>query len=875
METPEKVVPESTKLIIVEDQRDDAPNVFLNISRFLSQAELWIAALASILLQLGVLIYSGFITYYSTWKFQKDNEAVQAHAFPCTTIGTLLLVSGLILCSHVVESSTVEAQYRPNGMEARLVWLQKHGVVSDQAFGSFAIFAKEAKSTIITSRRAEADPVREIKAVLGTLVTLCGYVIQFVGLRGMHWSATVAQLGATFAMAVLRAYIRRDLITEIKTEPLPLDFELDWFATKLATRFFSGDLDDCHGPGADTPVFRDNFTTPCNPDPGKQAHAESIDWLITPATPLKDTSRFRKQASSQRQSHDELESWILKPIEIHDIVHSHRTQLSMAQCAVRMRKCLADSAPWPRLTSIEARAVTSAIEGTMNSLDPLFVPEDPSYQDDDSCKDLRRNTDTILGLESLTWSLESTKGGHVYFSVERQPSGKWKAPENDIEAALSLWWFSAQSGSNPELAMLPNLPLPGSSDSASTRTLRLLGPNSGSLRRDLGWWMPSATTRFVTVGDIRKASLDDMKPQYSETLGIIGCGSSSFPGWSERLRYMCKDLPWLHSITDPYTCSNIFVGVETDKPFRVLFAQHLFTAFMWAMVKSLRRPLQGRANVQAADLSQTSSTSWRSFTLHNVQLSRIAQEIQLTGLGSLEDAYLCILPPFSAASRLPSPASVIEWTCQHATNSEKIGRWEEAAGIHTWLWKVFSNHDPTPEKCTAVLVAFLVSLSLEVRLKETQKYPPCEVERLRKLKSSIETELRTADKALVAQLLRAWSHGSPKWISDATRTIELAQSKSDARGYEGDSHFAARNHRGMLGFPGRDRLNRTWVHHIAMSFAYHAFAHVSDQFGHDPDPDAQDLLGWTPLHFASFETRPPVDVTHDASGEQGKIAQRR
>lgn len=61
--------------------------------------------------------------------YKKDNDPIQSYAYPCTATGTLFLVFGLIICSHVVESSTVEKTYRPKGMEARMVWLQKQGVV--------------------------------------------------------------------------------------------------------------------------------------------------------------------------------------------------------------------------------------------------------------------------------------------------------------------------------------------------------------------------------------------------------------------------------------------------------------------------------------------------------------------------------------------------------------------------------------------------------------------------------------------------------------------------------------------------------------------------------------------------------------------------
>ncbi|PVH67645.1 hypothetical protein DL98DRAFT_555074 [Cadophora sp. DSE1049] len=130
--------------------------------------------------------------------------------------GTLLLVAGMLICSHVVENSTLEVRYCPvAGRRAYVIWLQRAGTVNDQAFESCAIFPREAQTIITTSQRAATQQakvqVEEVKAVTGTLVSLCGFVVQFIGLREMHWSASIAQLVATGMMTGLRAWARRNL----------------------------------------------------------------------------------------------------------------------------------------------------------------------------------------------------------------------------------------------------------------------------------------------------------------------------------------------------------------------------------------------------------------------------------------------------------------------------------------------------------------------------------------------------------------------------------------------------------------------------------------------------------------------------------------
>jgi len=71
--------------------------------------------------------------------------------------------------------------------------------------------------------------------VVAALTAICGFILQYIGIRGSHWSATVSQLGITLIMTVLRAWVRRDLAGRPFAQPLPRGFELDWLATRLAT----------------------------------------------------------------------------------------------------------------------------------------------------------------------------------------------------------------------------------------------------------------------------------------------------------------------------------------------------------------------------------------------------------------------------------------------------------------------------------------------------------------------------------------------------------------------------------------------------------------------------------------------------------------
>ncbi|KAH7123383.1 hypothetical protein B0J13DRAFT_392225, partial [Dactylonectria estremocensis] len=249
---PPATNPPATEIIIVRNVSDHAPNISLNSHNQFGRRELHVVAVIGTILQLGVLVYSGFATYYPTLKFPKDERPIADYAFPCTATGTLVLAAGMLVCAHVVESSTKEERYQPaQGKEARLVWLQQTKTVSDQDFKSFAVFAEDNRAVITTSGRADKQnklnafdngiletnqghaTVLAFKAVIGTFISLSGFIVQFIGLRGMHWSASITQLGAVLVMVVLKAWVRRGLAQPPRCQPLPSEFELDWFAMTL------------------------------------------------------------------------------------------------------------------------------------------------------------------------------------------------------------------------------------------------------------------------------------------------------------------------------------------------------------------------------------------------------------------------------------------------------------------------------------------------------------------------------------------------------------------------------------------------------------------------------------------------------------------
>lgn len=261
--------------------RGAAPNMSLNFGgNRVQDIEFFAVAVFGVMLQLGVIVYALLSSLLSPWNLQVKKAGYQSSIFaPLMISGTVSLVIGMYLCSQIIEQSTVEELWQvkrktQKQAEVQLAWLQRGGEVNDQIFDSYAIFPalpvqvgsrqvdsfvnqflhkvlnfpnvlytflqsssskprdRNPRLRVRTSRQAKTADQHTIVAI-AVLFSLLGFVGQFLGLRGLHWSVTVAQLIATCIMTVLRATIRRNHIHSPQTEKLPRGYELDWMARKI------------------------------------------------------------------------------------------------------------------------------------------------------------------------------------------------------------------------------------------------------------------------------------------------------------------------------------------------------------------------------------------------------------------------------------------------------------------------------------------------------------------------------------------------------------------------------------------------------------------------------------------------------------------
>ncbi|KAH6881073.1 hypothetical protein B0T10DRAFT_540164 [Thelonectria olida] len=225
-----------------------APNLSLNVGiKRKPPAVFWAVAMVGIALQAGVLVFAVVVTYNLQWE--KDGSRPESYACPLTITGTLLVCGGIFLCAFLVGQSTKEQVFRRNrgdrdkqptrenrSMHSSIYWVQPGGqVLGDQVFDPFCYSDHdEPLQQYITSRKNQSKTSELVVwAAVGTTVT--GFVMQFVGLRGIHSAVSVAQLGAIMVMSAARAALR---MHRLKPEDNFLfmcpdevvGHELDWLA---------------------------------------------------------------------------------------------------------------------------------------------------------------------------------------------------------------------------------------------------------------------------------------------------------------------------------------------------------------------------------------------------------------------------------------------------------------------------------------------------------------------------------------------------------------------------------------------------------------------------------------------------------------------
>ncbi|KAJ4855817.1 ankyrin repeats (3 copies) domain-containing protein [Trichoderma breve] len=447
------------EMIVVVESDESAPNLLLNCHDRVERGEIYLAATIGVILQLGALVYFGFITYHQPikGKFLKDGKRVVDYAFPCAAGGTLLLVLGLFMCAWVVEKSTAEKCYKADKHQIFIVWLQKHHTVAEENMQESPIFGHTEKDAEDTKEKDEQTRERILENItfIGALISLIGFIAQFIGMRGLNWTASILQLGITIVVTIIRVIVRRGLGKSPIRTRLKSKSELDWFALSF------GDI-------------------------------KSAPWAILDGIPRKGRENdASKDDSSPRWHVLTGDKQAYRSLRLEDDDSQQIEKTSMAHKMMVARQQLRNLSKWKSPAREEAARLTSAIE----TIAQTFLEQLPEG--------------------NYVWSIPAIYTGlsdkhvveHVDIELEKKNDMRWQIKDGSerIEAILSLWLYSNPPGK-----------LSGGNQS---HQMRLYGSSEhkGRLSRDLHWWMPEVIAEMSTQP---KAEIDKKKTTGTTVVGF-------------------------------------------------------------------------------------------------------------------------------------------------------------------------------------------------------------------------------------------------------------------------------------------------------------------------------------------------------------------
>ncbi|KAH0613684.1 uncharacterized protein H6S33_005570 [Morchella sextelata] len=643
-----------------------------------SQKKLWSVAWFGTALQLAVLVFDASITYNPTLKgrFEKNGLPVVKYAFPLTAIGTVLVVLGMFVSAYVIEDATKEEELEHlrngRGVEMRVMWLQKYENVGDQNFESYAIFAREKRTSIRTSRRREPLFMRSKTGdfltrltTFATIVTLVGFVAQFLGLRAMSWTATIAQLIATVIMTGLRSWLTTaGLSQEPDTCKLPKEYELDWLATRM------GDLrDDGLYENLSEKTMDVGFWSPY-----------SWKWRVV-------TERHRTA-----------ESWSKLPSG------------GRANQVVEARKRLQDLTGWTREGSM-AIATATAIEEFMNNI----------FSSDYAT--LEAGFTERLKFE---WPVFIEFGGvqeTYYLRLSRDSTkNKWKADTNSIEAILSLWTYSLQE--KEEEGKKENTkdlcPRGGLTEKESLEEMEEADKqeeSAGELGNKL---------RFLGPGDIVS--------QMCYRLWIYrGTDFRIFRRRNANTKYQTTGFPINPSLSIKRKATDKeldeTLSVLTSLSVEAVCAQDMFSNFMWYIADHIRAVTP--KTTLAKNSVGLNQETWQPPSLRNPFLENILRSVEATGLGTTEEMCMCIIPPLHSSGILHdmdlSSQELMSYVDERSDVFESQEDWEEAGKAYEWLYDTCLGYvDTEPSAfCRAAILLAHFSASINDAAGSCESYNMC------------------------------------------------------------------------------------------------------------------------------------------------------
>ncbi|CUS14874.1 unnamed protein product, partial [Tuber aestivum] len=784
-----------------------APNVSLNVCEIERGTELRFFAILSLVLQFGSLAFIGVTRYHGETNLKEGENS--KYAYPLMASGTLLLVMGMMACSHAVQTSSVETKYVTTTQKHFwILWVQRSATVNDQVFESYALFAKKKRNAVITSRRSPIHSSFSLQnlTIVGSFISLAGFVTQFVGIRALHWSASIAQLAVILMMTAVRTWIRRNMSLRPHAKILSAGYEFDCLAVELARSKKSGQNPGAHG------AHRDGY---------------GDDDLGLEVLTLQGYRRYEADTT-------------------------HNEPMTDAWRLIKMRSELGRPKNWEGPSYPFALELAKCLRSLL-----LYLVASQDITLNESFRSLavfRWSLPVAVGAEWITITARIS-------GVDGEDSLPWGVSTSELYAIISLWHYRIR-GYEEALEDIPDegQPLLGYGNRGPT-VLRALGPMNPLLIRDCKRWMDRGG-RFVVVetSDLKHAK-ERRKVTTLEGKYLSKTIAQTDPGAAAR---HFKASVASHRIvgTEPIGPQSLVYLYES--PLGRMCAQEILSSFIWAItgaiqsVTSITEPkITNPPGVHESEPGEQSNLK-----LENAFFQKLAEIITESGVTSNnQDAYALIIPHFSDAGKLPGVRHIITERHQKIKNlqqEEKRGNIAKIKEAYIRIFNICNSSGKTHSTTimvTALLMEELCNLNTAVALHTYRADLENEGEKARKCLDDIKNRLiEDGDKDTLGALICLYMKqgrgvdggGIGVLPSDcATEISNICESVNSEKLEE--------------------RAGWNPTHKLVTADGGETISEG------DANLNAADILGWTPLHYAANRAGDQFDLVSDILAAGGQV----
>ncbi|KAM0550207.1 hypothetical protein ACHAPJ_009055 [Fusarium lateritium] len=635
-----------------------SPNLSLNVGIKRKTRTIFRAvAVIGTILQAGVLIFAAVVTYYLKWE--KEGSRPNSYACPLTIIGTVLLFCGVFLCAFLIGESTSERVFDRKTMESTdrsmsstIYWVQPGGqILGDQTFDPFCYSdKKEPLQQYVTSWK-ERPKDSELLVWTAVGVTIVGFALQFTGLRGLHSAISVAQLGAIVLMSAARAALRMQRLEQAdnyfaKFPDIVTGHELDWLAIRLGQ-------------------------VQCNAKVASIARYDVDDsavrclWQFYGASD--DRVRIAKGPPSKLPNEINIASSIL----------AYRTRLAGLSQAGKASSRTATSAEHFNIGMVEvretARKLVSAIESAMNII----------FSGGLGVKLTWRSAESILWRFDCEVNLKVSDGQHFLSRSSSQQTlplqltrpgqgGPWTLQDEfALEGLLGLWVWSLKfdpavevSDSEKQLAI---------SQASEIRTRRIVSTERDVAKTDLKSWMGGTILKFAE--DVIQIPSRPGSPNTIWQKNVDRWREASSDGILEgKIRFFGWHTTKLSRSQDP-TSITVW-SAPTTNSLTSLCGQEIFGSFL----KSILGIVDYVGDIEVG-------TDARHLPLASKLASELVTIFVEKGLGSREDALLCIAPLVISPLKISRTEDSLAMARKSAGQLRQQGDWAQAERVLRGVWK--------------------------------------------------------------------------------------------------------------------------------------------------------------------------------------------